>query len=105
LIRKILVAIDGTESSERALDFALDLAEKYNASLLLLNVFQLPPSTRLPDEPMVAYSGRITVLSKDFQRNHEKILAKALAHARNIKPNRAVSIKLKEGEPALEIVD
>jgi nucleotide-binding universal stress UspA family protein len=41
LIKKILVALDGSESADRALDFALDLAEKYSAEVVLLNVFQL----------------------------------------------------------------
>ena len=29
LIRNVLVAVDGSENSDRALDFVLDLAEKY----------------------------------------------------------------------------
>jgi nucleotide-binding universal stress UspA family protein len=39
-IRKILVPIDGSEPADRALDFALDLAEKYSTDILLLSVVQ-----------------------------------------------------------------
>ena len=37
-VTKILVAIDGSEESFRASDFALDLAKKYDANLILLSV-------------------------------------------------------------------
>ena len=38
MIKQVLVAVDGSENSIRALDFALDLTEKYNAQLTILNV-------------------------------------------------------------------
>ena len=41
VVRNILVGVDGSENSDRALDFALDLAEKFNASILILNVSEL----------------------------------------------------------------
>jgi nucleotide-binding universal stress UspA family protein len=44
MIKKILVAIDGSEHAEKALDFALDLAERYSAQVTILNVFQMPTS-------------------------------------------------------------
>ena len=40
MINKILVPIDGAEHSDRALDYALDLAEKYSAEIRLLSVAQ-----------------------------------------------------------------
>ena len=40
MISKILVPVDGSEHSDRALNFALDLAEKYSAKITLLNVAQ-----------------------------------------------------------------
>ncbi len=104
MIEKILVAVDGSENSNRALDFALDLAEKYRASVLVLNVFQLPPSTRVPEDAMTAFPSTL-IVPKDFQKIHEEILTKALARAREVKPNVTVESKLREGEPALEIVD
>jgi nucleotide-binding universal stress UspA family protein len=39
LITKILVGVDGSKNSEKALDYALELAEKFSASILILNVF------------------------------------------------------------------
>lgn len=44
-ISKILVAIDGSETSERALDYAIGLAKQYSARLVILHVLDLliPP--------------------------------------------------------------
>jgi nucleotide-binding universal stress UspA family protein len=36
LLRNVLVAVDGSENSHRALDFALDLGEKFNAAIMIL---------------------------------------------------------------------
>src|SRR5665811_2410706 len=40
LITKILVGVDGSKNSEKALDYALEIADKFSASILILNVFQ-----------------------------------------------------------------
>jgi nucleotide-binding universal stress UspA family protein len=104
LIKKVLVAVDGSENSFRALDFALDLAEKYAASVLILNVFQLPAVYTSPDEPDV-YSGSRAAFIRDLQRLHQERLAKASAEARRLKPDLEVATELKEGEPASQIVE
>lgn len=40
-IRKILVPIDGSENSFRAASFAIDLAKKYGAELVVVNVLDM----------------------------------------------------------------
>jgi nucleotide-binding universal stress UspA family protein len=42
MIKKILLAYDGSESAKKALDTALDLARKYRAELYVLTVSQPP---------------------------------------------------------------
>jgi nucleotide-binding universal stress UspA family protein len=103
LINKVLVAVDGSENSEKALDFALDLAEKYSASVLILNVFQLPAFTGYPDEPITNQANMTSVI-KDLRKVHETVLARAEAKAIKMKPNLNISTNLKEGEPASQIV-
>jgi nucleotide-binding universal stress UspA family protein len=56
LIKKVLVAVDGSENSFRALRFALDLAEKYAASVLIVNILQFPAIYTNPNDKLV-YSG------------------------------------------------
>lgn len=42
MIRKLLIAYDGSDSSKAAFDFALDLAGKYGAELVVLAVARPP---------------------------------------------------------------
>jgi nucleotide-binding universal stress UspA family protein len=104
MIRYVLVAVDGSENSDRALDFALDLAEKYGAAITVLNVSGSPIMGAVPLEPTAVSGDSMVVFSKDLRRFHEEILGKAVAHAKMFKPNVVVSWKLREGDPALEIV-
>lgn len=102
MISKVLVAIDGSECSFRALDFALDLAEKFSASLLIMNVFMLPVGGN-PSEPL-AYSPNSSELLKDLRRSHEAVLSQAATRAAASKPNVKVLTELREGNPPDQIV-
>jgi nucleotide-binding universal stress UspA family protein len=104
LFGKILVAVDGSENSGRALDFALDVAEKYSSALTILNVRESPPMGVVPLEPTNVSGERMVMFDKDLLRLHEESLRKAVARAKIVKPEMAVSSKLREGDPALEIV-
>jgi nucleotide-binding universal stress UspA family protein len=104
LIKKVLVGVDGSDNSLRALSFALDLAEKYAASVLILNVFQLPAIYTSPDDPLV-YSTSRAAFIKDLRSIQEKTLAKAIDEAKRLKPGLEFAAELKEGEPAAQIVE
>jgi nucleotide-binding universal stress UspA family protein len=96
LIQKVLVAVDGSENSERALDFAMVFAEKYFSALTILNVTELSP---------VVYPGdEMIVVAKDMHKLHEAILVKAVTRVKAVKPNLIVSPILREGDPSVEIV-
>lgn len=105
MIRNVLVAVDGSENSDRALDFSLDLAEKYGAAVRVLNVSESPVMGVVPLEPTTVSGESMVVVAKDLQKFHEEILNKAVNHAKEVKPNVVLSSKLREGNPALEIVD
>ncbi|MEM3578370.1 MAG: universal stress protein [Candidatus Bathyarchaeia archaeon] len=108
LIKKILVAIDGSEHADKALDFALDLAEKYSATVTIINVFQVPrviyPMVEYPGEPF-AYPATWDEFTKEVKVAHEKILSNALKRAKDLKPNLKISNVLEEGRPADKIVE
>jgi nucleotide-binding universal stress UspA family protein len=103
LITKILVAIDGSEHADKALDFALDLAEKYSATITLVNVFQVPMVGYL-GEPF-AYPALLAEFTNEVKRMHEQILSKALKKAKELKPNLKISTVLEEGRPSDKIVE
>ena len=42
MIKKILVAIDGSKLADQSLDFAIDLAKRYSAKITVLTVINSP---------------------------------------------------------------
>jgi nucleotide-binding universal stress UspA family protein len=42
---KILIAVDGSDSSNRACDFAVDLAEKIGSSVVFVHIIEIPVSS------------------------------------------------------------
>ncbi|MGE5532711.1 MAG: universal stress protein [Bacillota bacterium] len=104
MIKNILVPVDGSENSVRALDFALDIAEKYSAKLTVLNVSEAPIMGAIPLEPTTISGDSMVLFTKDLRRFHEDILFKAVAHAKEIFPKVTVFSKFREGDPAMEIV-
>jgi nucleotide-binding universal stress UspA family protein len=102
LITKVLVAVDGSECANRALDFALDIAEKFSAPLTILNVYELPVYSS-PEEPLAVSVG-MTGFVNDLRKIHEGILSKAAEKAAALKPNLKSSTELREGDPPSQIV-
>jgi nucleotide-binding universal stress UspA family protein len=104
LVSTVLVAVDGSENSERALDFAIDFAEKYGAALTVMNVSESSAVAAVPSG-MGAYPGDSMVsAARDFHKFHVGILDKAMARTKAAKPNLSVTLMLREGNPASEIV-
>jgi nucleotide-binding universal stress UspA family protein len=102
LISKILVAVDVTPSGNKTLDFGLDIAEKYGASVLILNVLDIPVYST-PADAMTLSADNL-VLIKDLRKVHERILTKAAELATASKPNVPVRTELREGNPSDQIV-
>ncbi len=106
MIIKILVPVDGSEHSDRALNFALDLAEKYSAKITLLNVAQpvidygpmLVTQPMLPPESMPIYV-------KEIEDAHKRLLTEAVKKAKKAKPDLSISKILTDGRPADRIVE
>lgn len=96
MIERILVALDGSEPADKALDLALDLAEKYSAETVLLSVFI---SVVLPGGvPARKHTA-------ELKASHEKVLSEALKKAKTIKPKLKISTKLVEGRPSDRIIE
>jgi nucleotide-binding universal stress UspA family protein len=97
MIKKILVPVDGSEHANRALDFALDLAQKYSAEILVMTVVHYPPLVEVPLN-MVAYYETV-------KASYEKVLSEALEKAKTAAPDLNVTSKLMEGYPADRIIE
>jgi nucleotide-binding universal stress UspA family protein len=111
------VGVDGSENSEKALDYALEIADKFSASVHILNVFQPPPefgyqlnmfqqspASGNPQEP-VGYQSSIGSFIKDLRVMHEGVLSKAVDRATKLKPVLKITGELKEGDAPSQIVE
>ncbi|MFQ6125142.1 MAG: universal stress protein [Candidatus Heimdallarchaeota archaeon] len=99
MFKKILVALDGSQKSDRAFDFALDLAEKYSAEILIFSVVPLIPSII-----SAVYPGSDKYYAASKAR-HEQVLQDTLKKAKNLQPNLNILTKLAEGRPANKILE
>ena len=93
--RKILVALDGSDVSERALDFALDLAHNHSAEIQL---FTVVPPVFLPvySFNVVKYEA-IADATAQLENSFRGVLAKAEEQVK--KAGLRVSAKLEHGCP------
>ena len=104
MIRKILVAIDGSKLAYKSLDYALDLARKYSAEVEVLTVLQMPSESVL--EQGTAFT---PISSKSYRENletyYKKILSEAAKKVKKSSPQIRFTTKLVEGRPADKIVE
>ena len=103
MIEKILVAFDGSEQSDKALDYALDLARKYSAQIVLINAIPFSPIS--DSSVVIPYGADYATHYKELRVVHEKLLAEALNKAKTFQKTLEVLKELVEGRPADKIVE
>jgi nucleotide-binding universal stress UspA family protein len=96
VIRKILVPTDFTETSDKALDFAIELAQKFDAAIVVMHSFEIPVMG-FPDGALVA--------TADIAARIQEAGRTGLDSAVNARTSRGVNITsvLREGNAAEEI--
>ncbi len=107
------MGIDGSKNSEKALDTALEIAEKFSSSVVLLNVFQSPPefdyNSNLFQQTQVSGQTQMPMgyqpIMGEFKKVHEAILSKAIERATKLKPELKITAELKEGNTTSQIVE
>ena len=105
MYKRLLVAVDGSEQSYKALDHAVNIAKKFGSELTLLAVV---PTTIVP----CFLNERFGMIPKDLVLHQDKMMAiyknilmDAGAKVRFEHPNLNVSTILREGRPSTNIVD
>ena len=103
MLKSILVAIDASGPSHRAVDLAADMAVKYNAQLYLLHVMRdmdLPPELSHMAEVEHIHGPRSDVLTFVGKKilNDAKERAKKKGAAR-------IETELKPGDPATTLIE
>jgi nucleotide-binding universal stress UspA family protein len=99
LFSKILVGLDGSEYSLKALDFAADLAKKYQSQLVLVHVVMRQIYAINPPEAGVLAG---TAIVRELEEDGKAILAKG---EETVRAQRVpVETRLKQGVPAEELL-
>jgi len=103
MYKRLLVAVDGSEQSYKALDHAVAIAEKFDSELVLLTVIPTMIAPFFPDEGFSP-----TAYTKHQERMNE-LCNNALKEADEIvsakHPNLNIRTILREGCPSAIIVD
>jgi nucleotide-binding universal stress UspA family protein len=105
MIKKIMIAHDGSENADKALDVALDLADRYNVELILLSV----NSSIGKFAPWISFPSvsqdTLDAYLKEIDENQQEMLLAALNKAKKAKPGIKISKKVVNGKPADMIVE
>ena len=97
MFTNVLVPVDGSDNSYRALDAALHLSEKLGSSITVVNVMEQVPITHIGSEKL------LSELLEAYKKENQEILSKCS----NIATEKGLSIKtlLLQGNPASVILD
>jgi len=109
MYKRILVALDGSEQSCKAVDHAAAIAEKFGSELTLLTVV---PRVTLPILPNAGLGAVTMTSAKNMIQEQEKIkdiyqdiLGDAETRVRSEHADLNFSATLREGRPSATIVD
>ena len=97
MFTKILVPVDGSDNSYRALEAALVLSEKLGSNISVVNVMEQVPITHIESEKL------LSELLEAYKKENQEILSKCSEIARQ----KWITIKsvLLQGNPAPVILD
>ncbi len=101
-LQRVLVALDGSNTADGALGFALDLSREYGSELILCTVVDHEAAiaaASTPDGPLLAFDALLAEYDQTAQT-----LLNAAAQRATAKGARAKTVLL-EGRPAVAIVD
>ena len=109
MFEKILVAVDGSEHSKKAMSYAVELAEKFGAAITLIHVYSaiLPiiPVTDALTSPTVTAPASAAVAAK-IAEDARKLGGKILEDAERVVKEHGIPVEkvLREGDVVKGIV-
>jgi len=104
MYKRLLVAVDGSEQSYRALDHAIAFAENFGSEIKILAVVSTINFHFFTDDSVhVAYS--ITKYQDKVRLIYKDLLIDIVAKIRSEHPDIKVSTILMDGQPSVTIVD
>ncbi len=103
MYKKILVPMDGSESSKHALKAAMESASKWDAELVLLTV--IPPVSALLYGGTGSLMVNIDAYDKQLEKVHQKVLDDAQKMVKEDYSELEVSTYLRKGHVPSEILE
>ena len=104
MVSHVLVAVDGSTHADRAVDFAADLAVKYEADLTILNVVSYASTVPLALGAYAELEGLYAESRSVLQTAGEKIVESSAERARRIGVGK-VTTAVELGSPAQTICE
>lgn len=109
LFKKVLVAVDGSEPSNRAIDYAVEISTKWGARLIVLVVVPKTTIPVFPDQGMGSSSilayGELARYEERMKEVYQNVLNDALTKVKSKNKELEAEGILKEGRPSSTIVD
>ncbi len=99
MLKKILIPVDGSESSWKALEYAKNLAEKFGGHITVLTVAQIYYSAALVAMPL---DNVFTSQEDDISLNSNMVITNAKEKMKDF--TGSVSFKVEKGHPSEKIL-
>lgn len=99
MFETLLVAVDGSESSDRCITYAKSIAEKYNSKIIILNTFNF----EFPDIPNHQLTPEIFDKALYELKNHSQNILNKMTDELNL-DNSNIQLLSLEGDPGLSII-
>jgi len=102
-INKILVPVDGSKPSDKAAEYAIDIAKRRRANLIAVHVMHLPAYAFAPTPIEVMAAPTITPIPITVSREKRKIAEKYLKKVENMAKKVGVTVETKiiENRPSI----
>ena len=97
IFSKILIAIDGSDASMDAADYAVSISEQYNAELYALHVIHPADVDLLPGPAQTSAYSLVINTNKESEEYLDKVKLKANEYAITIKTEVISAINVAEG--------
>jgi len=103
LINKILVPVDGSESSTKAAEYAIDIAKKRKAKLIAVHIMHLPAYALTPTPIEGMPTPAITTIPLTVSDKERKMVESYLNKIREMAEKAGVTIETKiiENQPSI----
>jgi nucleotide-binding universal stress UspA family protein len=101
MFKKILVAFDGSDSSQIALDYAIHLARQDKATLYVISAVE-PLLGPVGDDLTPTFYPEY---QEDLHRRYEKMQAEVISKLNNTSPDLKVFAEVKDGKPYRVILE